>query len=604
MVRTDMICARIPASIPEEAVFQTVPMRIELVGPFRLTLPAGPVRLSGPRPTVLFAMLAAADGGAVPRAMLMDRFWGDRPERQAAASLRQTLYTLRQSLGTAGDRIASDEGVVRLDLSGASVDLREEMALPPLRTDRAQLIARARREVLAGLALSADGAEAWLREIRAAWRDRAAAALRATAEAALADGDWDGARTLARTLHDLDPFSEEAAAVLMRAEARLAGPAAARRLYDGFRDRLRDELGVDPSPDLAEALEGWARAPRAGRCDPVAGILWPDDGTTGGAGLSGAARTILAEEFADLGVRVVLADADAATLPALYALRGGVVPFAGGEALVMELLAPAGAAGREVLQANRVALRWPLDFARFEREVAERARVLGRRILRHATAEDPDLPGAEESRRQALHAAMAGAASLATMAGTAAAATHAVPDPALPVPEVQSQAADQASDPNPLPDASPSQTAAQIPAAQIPAAQADPATAALADPAYRVVDVSVSWAGFAPPVAQAGPGHAGGAMDAATAALAALAADLPAMDWAADRFEIAPMAEIDATDVATGAHPEADMPSSTTFEALQERVRLSETASADAWAIPWSIGQKTLPLYGDLLDAA
>lgn len=394
-------------------------MRIELIGPLGVTGAGGEaLRLPGPRPSALLAMLVLAPGGRVPRATLADRFWGDRPEAQAGGALRQTLYALRQALGAEGARIGGREGMVTFDLAGVSLDLLDLRARPAGfgAAERRRLVALSRRELLEGLALSAQGAEDWLRAVREDWRTEIAGLLRASAEAAFAARDWTAARELAEGLHALDPFCEATMAMLLRLDAARAGPGAARRRFQGFAAGFRAELGLPPPQALAELVATLAEEPRAAAAASAAeaaavGLLW-SLGEGEAAGASAAARTVLAEELGLQGFRVFV-EAPEDRLPvAAYLVRGGLAAFARDRALLLEVLSPA----RELLLARRLALRWPMGLETFEAEVAAEARAIGRRIAAHAGGTAPDLPEA----RVPLHGAIL--AAMATLPGTAAAA--------------------------------------------------------------------------------------------------------------------------------------------------------------------------------------
>jgi DNA-binding SARP family transcriptional activator len=68
------------------------------------------------------------------------------------------------------------------------------------------------------------------------------------ADAALAEQVHREALGYATLAVHLDPMSETAHRLLMRAHASMGEPAAALRAFETYRRRLADELGVDPSP--------------------------------------------------------------------------------------------------------------------------------------------------------------------------------------------------------------------------------------------------------------------------------------------------------------------------------------------------------------------
>lgn len=106
-----------------------------------------------------------------------------------------------------------------------------------------------RRPFLAG----ADGP--WARSRRRELLDQQARAREVLAEALLRVGDHRQAAREADAAVRLDPCREGAYRQLMRAYAAAGDRGLALRAFDRCRRALRDELGVDPSPDTL-ALHG------------------------------------------------------------------------------------------------------------------------------------------------------------------------------------------------------------------------------------------------------------------------------------------------------------------------------------------------------------
>jgi DNA-binding SARP family transcriptional activator len=98
-----------------------------------------------------------------------------------------------------------------------------------------------------GPLLAEDTGAGWVAEEREA-ADRLAATVRETASrAALAVGDLDLATDMARLALASDRYNEAALALLMTGLVRSGRPASALAEYAAFRDRLSQDLGVDPS---------------------------------------------------------------------------------------------------------------------------------------------------------------------------------------------------------------------------------------------------------------------------------------------------------------------------------------------------------------------
>src|SRR5690606_20975304 len=211
-------------------------------------------------------------GRVVPTERLIDGMYGDDPPGNAANALQSRVSRLRRILGDA----ARVEG----HLNGY------RPALDPAAADAPRLAARAEdgRRALDGE--DAAGAARLLQEALHLWRGPALADLdapfasaraarleeeRASAvedygAAVLAGGDAADAVPLLRDLVDAQPLRERARALLMRALRACGRQAEALAVFEEGRRVLAEELGADPSPELADAhvaiLRGEARAPR------------------------------------------------------------------------------------------------------------------------------------------------------------------------------------------------------------------------------------------------------------------------------------------------------------------------------------------------------
>ncbi|MDQ0513536.1 hypothetical protein [Ancylobacter amanitiformis] len=117
------------------------------------------VRPSGRKDCALLAMLALSRNYRQTRTWLQERLWGDRGPAQGAASLRQSLTTLRDTFNGDAEALCADRTWVWLD---------------PRFFDFDHIAPGARGEILCGLDLREEGFNDWLRECRAEFdaRDR------------------------------------------------------------------------------------------------------------------------------------------------------------------------------------------------------------------------------------------------------------------------------------------------------------------------------------------------------------------------------------------------------------------------------------------------
>ncbi|MFD3556574.1 BTAD domain-containing putative transcriptional regulator [Streptomyces goshikiensis] len=240
-------------------------VRVELLGPVQVyadDVPgagATPVEVGGPRLRMLLARLALGGGRTVTADTLVDGLWGEAPPADAANALQALVSRLRRSLRGAA-AVESASGGYRLSVRPEDVDVHrfEDLA------------ARGRRELAAGrpgeaapllgTALGLWRGEALGDVLDAPFARPAATRLDALRTAA-AEDRFDAELRLGRygeVLSDLEaagaarPLSERVAGLRMRALAAAGRQSEALAVYEAIRERLGDELGVDPSAELRE----------------------------------------------------------------------------------------------------------------------------------------------------------------------------------------------------------------------------------------------------------------------------------------------------------------------------------------------------------------
>jgi len=216
-------------------------------------------RLPGAQGRIAFAWLVYNRHRAAPREELATAIWGEARPPASGQAMRALLSKLRSVIGR--DSLPVD-GPLRLSLDdGASVDV--EVAARAIHDAESRVARRewergwiasqiamnvTRRSFLTGH----DGA--WVEERRRELGALYVRALATLAAAALELGETEllTAERAARELVVAEPLGEGATALLMRAlDARGERPAAL-VVYDEFRLRLREALGVVPGPQLLE----------------------------------------------------------------------------------------------------------------------------------------------------------------------------------------------------------------------------------------------------------------------------------------------------------------------------------------------------------------
>ncbi|MYW63842.1 AAA family ATPase [Streptomyces sp. SID8379] len=240
----------------------------------------------------VLAVLLTHEGRAVSVDRLVDAVWGDRPPGNPANSLQAKVSQLRRAVGR--ERVLRDGAGYRLVLDdGAEVDavtfrgLVERARVAVGARERVQLLDRA-LELWRGPAFadfadadSVRASAAQLEELRlVALEERAAARIEAGRHDVVA-GELAG--LVAR-----HPLRERLRALHMRALYLSGRQSEALTSYEEVRGLLADELGVDPSPELAAVHTAVLRHERP---DGARGRIGTVDARPGGGAVNLPAPT-------------------------------------------------------------------------------------------------------------------------------------------------------------------------------------------------------------------------------------------------------------------------------------------------------------------------
>ncbi|GHJ14169.1 BTAD domain-containing putative transcriptional regulator [Micromonospora sp. AKA38] len=248
-------------------------MRVGILGPLEVRDGEQAVDVAGARLRALLIRLALDPGRPVSVPALVEALWADAPPADTANAVQTLVSRLRRAVPGLGVRRGPTG--YRLDLTPDDVDAERFARLArqgreALRDGDPQRALGSLRDALAlwrGPALAevadapyADAAVARLTELRlTAQEDRIEAELRiGRPELLVAELD---------ELTAAYPLRERLAALRLRALAAAGRPAEALAAYERIRQRLAEELGVDPSPELRAAhlalLRGEAAPPPA-----------------------------------------------------------------------------------------------------------------------------------------------------------------------------------------------------------------------------------------------------------------------------------------------------------------------------------------------------
>jgi DNA-binding SARP family transcriptional activator len=234
-------------------------VRLRLLGRFRVfrgdeEIPAA--AFGGRKVRALLRVLAVRRPDLVTYDALADALWADRPPADPAANLNVLVNRARRALGDTAAVVTGSGGYA---LGPCTVDL----------TVFLDGVAAARRAGAGGdpataRRLAAGALDLWgeplVEDADAEWargpRDRLSRArvdaLETAARAAAALGDQGAAAAYAADAVAAEPLRESVALLHAQALAAMGDRAAALGCLADLRRRLADELGVDPSPEVAE----------------------------------------------------------------------------------------------------------------------------------------------------------------------------------------------------------------------------------------------------------------------------------------------------------------------------------------------------------------
>lgn len=243
-------------------------VEVSVLGPLEVRVGGSIVGLPGRRPAAVLAILALAGGQTVSVDELTRGVWGDDHPGRGKGSLQTNIARLRRVLGDAA--IITGPAGYRLG-DGVHVDLARftrlvnQAAADPDRAANAldQALGLWRGEPLVDLSDHLD------RNDRPALTERYLSAMEQRVDLWLAEGAAATVIIHLRPLVEQHPLRESLWERLLRAMRDAGRIAEALERYAAMRQRIADDLGVDPSPKLRDLHLALVSAGERGR--PAAG---------------------------------------------------------------------------------------------------------------------------------------------------------------------------------------------------------------------------------------------------------------------------------------------------------------------------------------------
>ncbi|NDU72986.1 AfsR/SARP family transcriptional regulator [Actinomadura sp. DSM 109109] len=238
-------------------------MRFGVLGPLGVwTADGAPVAVRGAKVRALLAVLIGHEGRPVPVDRLIDDLWGGAPPRKPSSALQVKVSQLRRALDEAEpgarDLVSFEDALgYRLRADAEAVDAMRFAGLVARARGASDPRSRARllTEALAlwrGPAF-ADFADAeFARPAAALLEEQRLTAVEDRAEARLEIGEGGALVGELGDLVERHPLRERLRAAYMRALYGTGRQGDALMTYADLRTRLREELGVDPGPEIAE----------------------------------------------------------------------------------------------------------------------------------------------------------------------------------------------------------------------------------------------------------------------------------------------------------------------------------------------------------------
>jgi DNA-binding SARP family transcriptional activator len=237
------------------------PIEIRILGPLAVARADGsavpPEAWRTRKCADLLRILALERGRPVRTSILVDLLWPEVDPRHGRGSLRTATSMLRKALGQ--DHVQRQQAGLALVSAVVDADEYHEIAVAITQAGARQdhhgvlLLTEVAENIYRGdFHADADDSAGWAVFAREEFRRLRLNILAHATQSAMQSGRFREALDLAYTTVHIDPSSESAHRALMRAHAEMGEIGRSLRIFESYRERLADELGVDPSQSIRD----------------------------------------------------------------------------------------------------------------------------------------------------------------------------------------------------------------------------------------------------------------------------------------------------------------------------------------------------------------
>src|SRR5512143_2898495 len=231
-------------------------LRLHLFGSLRMWLDDAPIEPATPPRTLhLLAYLLLHRQATLTRDQLAFTLWPDRAEAEARGQLRRYVYRLRQLLPAGDWLIKQGERIQWNEAADYGLDVAEFERLSSGKPDQLEAAAR-----LYADDLLIDLYEDWVIVERERLRELYLAGQQRLLEHYREQQAYDRAITCGQRILKREPFRENIVREVMQLRVAAGDRNRALEDYRQFRQRVQDEIGVEPLPETTALYEGLRHA--------------------------------------------------------------------------------------------------------------------------------------------------------------------------------------------------------------------------------------------------------------------------------------------------------------------------------------------------------